>query len=255
MWVGVSGLSGEVSVVEFKEVGEEPIVVAGLPDVGLVGLIAAFHLASKAGMEEVGFLESDLLPPVVVLHRGIPKPPIRILGSGNLVVIVSETAIPAAAIPKVSRAIIEWASKKKAKLIVTIGGIAVEDRYKLEKPRVYAMASTEKALEEVKSKGVEVLDRAYIVGPYALIMRLAPLYNVTVVGLLAQSFFNYPDPDAAASALEELEKIIGVEIDVSELREKGEEIRIAARDLMKRTEAELARMRKHQEYDIPPLHV
>jgi len=246
---------GEVSIVEVKDVGEEPIVIAGLPDVGLVGLIAVFHLASKTDMEEVGFVESDLLPPIVVLYGGIPKPPFRILRSGNLVVFVSETAIPASAIPKISRAIVEWASKKRAKLLVTLGGIPVEERYKLEKPKVYATASSREVVENLKARGVEILDRGYLVGPYALMMRLAPLYGLTAIGLLTQSFFNYPDPDAAASVLEELGKLIGLDIDIVELREKGEEIRLAARDLMKRTEAELVKMRKSQEYDIPPLHV
>jgi uncharacterized protein len=246
---------GEVSIVEVKEIGEEPIVIAGLPDVGLVGLIAVFHLASKTDMEEVGFIESDLLPPVVVLHGGIPKPPFRILRSGRLVALISEIAIPASAVPKICRAIVEWVSKKKAKLLVTLGGIPVEERYKLDKPRVYATASSREVVEDLKARGMEILDRGYLVGPYASMMRLAPLYGLTAVGLLAQSFFNYPDPDAAASVLEELGKLVGLEIDLVELRERGEEIRLAARDLMKRTEAELARMRKGQEYDIPPLHV
>jgi len=246
---------GDVSIVEVGEIGEEPILIAGLPDVGLVGLIAVFHLASKIGMEEVGFIESDLLPPIVVLHGGIPKPPFRILRSGKLVAFISETAIPALAIPKVSRAIVEWGSRKKAKLLITLGGIPVEERYKLEKPKVYAAASSREVIEDLKAKGVEILDRGYLVGPYALMMRLAPLYGLTAIGLLAQSFFNYPDPDAAASVLEELGKLIGLDIDLVELKEKGEEIRLAARDLMRRTEAELARMRKSQEYDIPPLHV
>ncbi|MEM2240450.1 MAG: proteasome assembly chaperone family protein [Candidatus Bathyarchaeia archaeon] len=245
----------DVSIVELREIGEEPIIVTGLPDVGLVGSIATFHLASKMHMEEVGFLESDLLPPIVVLYNGIPKPPVRILKSGKIVAIVSETAVPATAVFKVSKAIVEWASKKKAKLIVTMGGIAVEERYKLEKPLVYVTASNRETVEELKSKGMEILDRGYLVGPYALIMRWAPLHGLVAIGLLAQSFFNYPDPEAAASVLEALGKLMGLEIDVTELREKGEEIRLAARDLMRRTEGELARMRKNQEYDVPPLHV
>ncbi len=245
----------EVSIVEVKEVREEPIIVTGLPDVGLVGLIAASHFASKMHMEDVGFLESDLLPPIVVLYDGMPKPPVRILNSDGLVAIISEIAIPAAAIPKVSRTMVKWASKKKAKLIVTLGGIAVEERYKLEKPTVYAMASSREVVEELKSKGMEILNRGYLVGPHALIMRWAPLHGLVTIGLLAQSFFNYPDPEAAASVLEVLGKLIGLEVDVTELKEKGEEIRLATRDLMRRTEGELTRMRKSQEYDIPPIHV
>jgi uncharacterized protein len=69
--------------------------------------------------------------------------------------------------------------------------------------------------------------------------------------LLSQCFFNYPDPEAAAEVLKELEKITGVKVDVAKLLEKGEEIRVRARDVMKRTQQEMSKMKKGQEYDIP----
>jgi predicted ATP-grasp superfamily ATP-dependent carboligase len=40
-------------------------------------------------------------------------------------------------------------------------------------------------------------------------------------------------------------------VDVTRLLEKGEEIRLKARDVMKRTEQEMSKMKKAQEYDIP----
>jgi predicted ATP-grasp superfamily ATP-dependent carboligase len=42
-----------------------------------------------------------------------------------------------------------------------------------------------------------------------------------------------------------------LKIDVSKLIEDGEEIRLKARDVMKRTTQELDRMKKTQEYDKP----
>jgi predicted ATP-grasp superfamily ATP-dependent carboligase len=51
--------------------------------------------------------------------------------------------------------------------------------------------------------------------------------------------------------LNEFANITGIKVDVSKLLEKGEEIRLRARDIMKRTQQELSRMRKTQEYDIP----
>jgi len=51
--------------------------------------------------------------------------------------------------------------------------------------------------------------------------------------------------------LKELTKITGLRVDVSKLLEKGEEIRLKARDVMRRTQQELSNMKKTQEYDIP----
>jgi len=248
-------LSHVVSVVEKEAIPEEPIIIAGLPDIGLVGVIAAVHIASSLNMKDVGSVESDLLPPLVVLYNGLPKPPVRILSSGKLVVILSETAIPASAVYKVAHAIVQWALEKKAKLLVSIGGVAVEDRHSIDKPKVFASASDEATLDTVKGKGVEPLDKGYIVGPYALILRYSAMQNIPAISLLAEAFFNYPDPEAAASAITELNKILDLNVDVSKLREKGEEIRLASKDIMRRTQLEMAKMRKSQEYDVPPLHV
>ena len=90
-----------------------------------------------------------------------------------------------------------------------------------------------------------------MVGPQALILRYCMELGVPGIALLAQSFFNYPDPEAAAAVVKEISKITGLQIDVSKLLEKGEEIRLKARDIMKRTQMEMAKMRKTQEYDLP----
>jgi uncharacterized protein len=71
------------------------------------------------------------------------------------------------------------------------------------------------------------------------------------LALLAQCFYNYPDPEAAAEVLKELAKITGVKVNVSKLLEKGEEIRLKSRDVMKRTQEEMSKMKKGQELDTP----
>jgi uncharacterized protein len=100
-------------------------------------------------------------------------------------------------------------------------------------------------------KGIQLLKGGYMVGPYALIMRYSAERGVPAIALLAESFYNYPDPEAAAATLREFSKISGLKIDLTKLIEKGEEIRLRARDVMKRTERELSRMKKTQEYDLP----
>ena len=82
-------------------------------------------------------------------------------------------------------------------------------------------------------------------------MRYSISKEIPSIAILAQSFYNYPDPQAAAIALKELSKISELKVDVSKLLEKGEEIRLKARDIMKRTQQEMNRMQKSQEYDLP----
>lgn len=238
-------------IVEKKSVPSDAIIVYGLPDVGLVGLIATSHLISQLNLTETAYLDSDLFPPVVVLHDGLPHAPLRIFGNHSFIAALAETAIPAKAIQPVVRALVDWGQSKKARMMVSVGGIPVPDRQDITEPKVFGVASTMSLLNTLSLREVEILKEGYMVGPYALVMRYCAERNFPAVALLAQSFYNYPDPEAAAVAIKELAKIVELKVDVSTLLEKGEEIRLRARDMMKRTQRELTRMKKSQEYDLP----
>jgi uncharacterized protein len=244
-------LSEPVRVVEKGSVPNNALMLHGLPDVGLVGLLATSHIIAQLKMNEVAYVDSDLLPPVVVVHEGLPFAPLRIYGSTDLIASFAEAAIPAKAVQPVMRKLIEWGQSKKVKLMVAMGGIPVQDRQDIESVKVYGAASSPSLLKTLNDKGVETLHGGFMVGPYALIMRYCAERNIPAVALLAQSFYNYPDPEAAAATIKELSKVTGLKIDVSKLIEGGEEIRLKARDVMKRTTQELDRMKKTQEYDSP----
>jgi uncharacterized protein len=244
-------LASVVNVIEKKTVPSNTIMLSGLPDVGLVGLIATSHIISELKLTEIAYVDSDLLPPIVVLHDGLPHAPIRIFGNAEVVAAFSETAIPADAVQPFTRKLVEWAQSKNVRLMVAMGGMPVQNRQDITEPKVFGVASNKSLLKLLREKGITILKGGYMVGPYALIMRYSAERNVPAIALLAQSFYNYPDPEAAAATIREFSKISGLKIDLSKLIEKGEEIRLKARDVMKRTERELGRMKKTQEYDLP----
>jgi predicted ATP-grasp superfamily ATP-dependent carboligase len=72
--------------------------------------------------------------------------------------------------------------------------------------------------------------------------------------LLAQCYPVYPDPGAAASAIESLEKFLELGIDVAELNERAEEIKLKARDLMRQTALSAPEMQKEVEQDMPIMY-
>ncbi len=226
-------------------------MIIGLPDVGLVGLIATSYLISELNLEEIAHMDSDLLPPVVVLHKGLSHAPLRIYGNKNLIAVISELAVAAPAIYTIMREIVDWGEAKKVKRIVSMGGIPIENRQSIKEPEVFGAASNQELLDTLSKSGLNIMNEGYIVGPQALSMRYSANKKMSAIAILAQSFYNYPDPQAAAMVLKELSKISDVKVDSSKLLEKGEEIRLKARDLMKRTQQEMNRMQKSQEYDLP----
>ena len=79
-----------VKIVEKVPIPSDTTMLIGLPDVGLVGLIATSYLITELGFEEIAYVESDLLPPVVVLHNGLPHAPLRIYGNDKVIAVISE---------------------------------------------------------------------------------------------------------------------------------------------------------------------
>ena len=244
-------MSESIKIVEKKTIPSEATMIIGLPDVGLVGLIATSYIISELNLEEIAYMDSDLLPPVVVLHNGLPHAPLRIYGNQNLIAVISELAVPAPAIYNIMREIVDWGEEKKVKRIVSMGGIPLENRQTIKEPKVFGAASNQELLDMLSKNGLNIMNEGYMVGAQALSMRYSVSKNISAIAILAQSFYNYPDPQAAAMALKELSKISDIKVDVSKLLEKGEEIRLKARDIMKRTQQEMNRMQKSQEYDLP----
>ena len=244
-------LSESIEIIEKKPVPSGATMIIGLPDVGLVGLIATSYIVSEFKLEEIAYMDSDLLPPVVVLHNGLPHAPLRIYGNQKIIAIISELAVPAPEIYTIMRRLVDWGQGKKVKRIVTMGGIPVENRQFIKEPEVFGIASNQELIDVLNKKGVKIMNEGYMAGPQALSMRYSVNKKIPSIALLAQAFYNFPDPEAAAMALRELANVINVRLDTSKLLEKGEEIRLKARDVMKRTQQEMNRMPKSQEYDLP----
>lgn len=245
-------MSAEVKIVEKEEIPSGAVMLFGFPDVGLVGVIAASHLISELkDLDEIAYMDSKLLPPIIVLHEGLPHSPIRIFGNREILLAVSETAIPADTIYPIMNALIDWGKGKNVKMMVSLSGIPIQDRQDAQELKVFAAASNPETLKMVQDKGIEILMEGYMVGPQAIMLQRCARIGLPALALLAQCFLNYPDPEAAAEVLKELANVIGVKVDVSKLLEKGEEIRLRARDVMRRTQQEMTKMKKTQEYDIP----
>ena len=284
----------EVRVVEEKLslVFERPVVaIEGLPDVGLVGTIATTFLVEKKGFEEIAYLESDLFPPVMVVHEGRLKNPFRIYGGYltrdeaaggeggggekeregrieataggesereefkiNTVLVLSEIAVPPYAVFPLTRALSAWFKEKGVQLAISLTGLAVRNRMEIEEPEVFGVANSEAAVQELRKRGVEIFEEGFIAGIYASMLRECKSVSVDAIALLTQCFPAYPDPGAAASALKTLEKFVPLRVDVGELLKRAEEIKLKARDLMRQTSIAASQMQKNAEQDLPIMY-
>jgi len=246
----------EISIIESVEIkADNPVVICGLPDVGLVGIIAASHIINQLKMDEVGYIDSELFPPVIVFHQGKPSYPLRIYRKDNLLVVFSETALTPESAQPLVKAILDWAREKKASLLVSLGGMGMPNRIDIDTPKVYGASSDSAIRDRIKSNGILLMEEGFLVGPYAIVAKLAMNKGPPDLLLMAESYQQYPDPGAAAAAIESLKKFIPLELDTKSLIARSEEIRLKARELMRKTSESIEKMGKSQEYELPMMYV
>lgn len=236
---------------------KKPTFILGFPDVGLVGTIAAYHIIENLKLREIAHIDSKKFPPIVVVHDSVPSSPMRVYGNenNNLGVIISEIPIRANLISLLSENLAEWFKKKNSSLVISIGGIPHPQRLEVEKLKVYGLSSGEKEIKNIlKNANVEIFEEGIVVGIHGIILRKCILYGVKSIYLMTESHYKYPDPEAAASSIQILNKILNLNVNVDELMKKGEEIKIKARDLMRRTEEEMKKLEKSQEHEIPMMY-
>jgi uncharacterized protein len=241
---------------EEGDLGRPRFLVVGVPDVGLVGEIAATHIIRSLGLEyKVGIDSYTALPPVLVIERGNILPPIRVYAKGELAVLISELPIAPPVLAPFSSAVVEYARARGVEYIISATGIGNPLRVQEEKPSVYWLASDrEAALLAGSLREAKIPQQGILVGVYAMILKEAMRKRVHNLVILVDSYLDLPDPEAAARAVEAISQVTGVSVNVEELLRQAEEIKLRTKELMKETRSALARLGKGIEYRAPVLY-
>ena len=235
---------------------DNPVFVEGLPDVGLVGVITTSSLIDQLNMDLYGYIESDLLPPIMVLHKAELLHPIRLYasGDGRIVLLTSEIALMPTSYYPLAYSLVDWAIRNKVSRMISVNGYPVPNRLDIKKPQVFGVGNDRDSVEFLRRYGVDVIEEGFVAGFYALLLRESRKYRIPGIALLGQCFPKYPDPGAAASVIDKLAEMLGVEVDVKPLLEKEDEIKLGLRDLMKQTESAMRQSHKVIEEHLPAMY-
>ncbi len=235
--------------------GKKHAIIA-LPDAGLVGTIAGMHMVQALNMQLVGYIDTEIMPPVAVIHNRKARPPIQLYANDDFLLIVSEIPLPNEAMRPVSTAILQYLQEIEPKSITALGGTPLPPalRSQIEVPEVYGIATTESAYDQIMDKKIKFLDEGIVVGAYAILLLEAQRQKIPVTYIMAQAFLNFPDPGAAAETIKTLSTLTGIPIPTKALIEGAEEVRVRVRDLMNQTATTMQTSGKEQEFQIPAFY-
>jgi len=206
---------------------DEPVLVEGLPGVGLVGKIAADHLVGEFDMDLYGTVHCESLAPVAVYHDGEREvqPPVRLYVSDaeDLLVLQSDVPVNAEAVREFATCFTKWLVRTDA-LPVYLSGMAVEDRPSPAGMHGIATGDAGSRLEDLD------LDRptesGVISGPTGALVNRATEHDLDSVALVVESDPQFPDPAASRVLIENgLAPLSDVSVPVEDLVDRAEEIR------------------------------
>jgi uncharacterized protein len=215
------------------EMKDEPTLIFGLASVGLIGPIIAETLIKQIDdMKQIGFVASDLLPPIAVFHNAELMHPFRLYYTKKYNIILGIAEVPfkvKSAYNDLAKTLFNWALSEdiNAKEIITFQGIPQKGMID-EFPVYYA--AQENSIEKFKELGIEKIDKGIITGPGATFVNNALNHTILPI-VLFTPVYKIATPEGAASIIEVLNDLYGMNIDTEELMAKGKEIKEKMKEL------------------------
>jgi uncharacterized protein (TIGR00161 family) len=228
--------------VHIKESGTKipkPCIVVGVPDVGLVGTISCSYIIEQLKLEPRGYIDSDLVPQVMVVQDSAPNYPIQIYGKDGIIVVVSEVPLSSRLSLELAKEISRWARSREAKVVVGVSGAPSTKREESqgeERPTVVGVSNDDGMRKGLRALGALPFEHGLMTGFYASLIKFCTLNGQANVTLLGESMLQFPDPASAAAVIDALGGILPVKIDTKPLLKESEEVRIKTRELMQQTQ-------------------
>ncbi len=233
----------EAQVVQTQEIDmKQPLLVCCFPSAGVVGTIAAQEMIQQFEMEEVAHVRSRYMPSAAVFQDGRLRHPFRIYGhkEKNLLVVTAELPVADDGLYMVSSALLDWGATVGVKETVILDGIPVQG---LPSDRKVLFAAEEQKISElVEDDTMEILTKGIITGIAGSILSETLCREMVGFALLTPAIAMVPDPEGAVQLLEALNRLYKVDVDVTQLKESGAEIRKKMEEMAQQVDG----MRKQQ---------
>lgn len=212
-----------MKVIEETEVElDEPTVITGFPGPGFVGETATMLIQDSLKLAEVAHLESELIPPMLVVMGAETRFPFRIYCDEGLdvLVVVDNQPIPMEHHRAVARELMDWLVERGAREVVAMDGLPMADET-LE-GSVVGYSTDQLKLADLGRLGVLPLTSGAITGMNAALLEQCRERGITYTGLLTPTTsINATNWLGIVSIIEVLNGSVGLDVDTSSITGVG----------------------------------
>ncbi len=230
----------ETTIVEKEKVKmKNPILIEGLPGIGLVGKIAADHMIAELKAAKVADLVSPHFPHQVIMQKNGVMRMIKnrfyfIKGKKHdLLLLVGDVqAITSEAQYEVTGKMLDYAQKKGVKTIITLGGYGTGRVHPT--PRIFGIVSHKPLVEKYKKYGIIFGEsKGSIIGAAGLLLGMGKIRGMDGLCLMGETHGGFVDPKSAQGVLETLCKILEIKVDTKKLDARAKESEAFAKKMEK----------------------
>jgi uncharacterized protein len=219
----------EAEVFEVKKIDyKSPIVFAGFVGAGLVGPLSVGYIIEKLQLEEVAYMRSKYLPPSTVFIQGRLRHPFRFYSNkqGTICAIVCEITLRMQGLYSLVDAILNWAEQKGSHEIIILDGVASDSH----DDKAYC-AAEEDLCRIMQEKDINMIPQGFITGIPGGILNECILREIQGVSFLAKANHRQPDPMAAATLVEAVNRAYQTNIDTQDLKNQKEKLGVDFKEL------------------------
>ena len=202
----------------------------GWHGIGECGFISMSHIVDNLKAERIGFIITNNIPQFITIKNEQITFPFEIYRKDNVVVILPIFEPIKSEHLKFTKRIVDWSIEEKFEQSILVGGLdkRLEDDHNMK--AIYTNAY----LDKKKDSGVPILNEGlYVTGPLAYMLMFYELNSFPAVSLLPYAERSRPDPIAASVAVEKINHLLDIGVNVKELLEEAERIEKEIESLIK----------------------
>ena len=201
-------------LLEKPEKRGQRFLITGFSGFGAVGFLATRFLVEKLKLRRIGYIDTLVVPDLTSLEEyGLSLPhEVFVDDAGRVVVLLNRVNPARSHMNSFVRSFMELVSELSVDEVMLIGGLDSRFREGNEEFRWLATSSSSRVLDAPR-----FMKGPYIVGPLASILITCELNKIPAIALFPYTEPEHADHRAAAVAVKVVGKILGIEIDTSEL--------------------------------------
>lgn len=237
---------------------ENPIMIVGLPGVGLVGKLVTEHLVDELGAEKIFEIYSPHFPPQVLVNEDCTVRPVSnsiYLGKANendvLFLVGDHQSTTSQGHYELCTLYLKLAADLKVSRIYTLGGYPTGKL--VHEEVVLGVANSLDLIEEMKNYGVEFRESepsGGIVGASGLLVAFSRFNDIDAACLMGMTPGYLMDPKSAQNLLKLVCRILEINVDTTSLEKKVEEMESIMEKLKEKEEMQKPTVEIPSEEDL-----